>query len=724
MIRFGDHTSSLLAVLTVIIITVAATPVAAQSLGTFRWQLRPYCHVLTLAVTQNGAGYRVEGTDDQCGGVQASVIGTAFPNPDGSIGFGLNIVAAPGGAPVHVDATIDIASLGGSWRDSAGNSGSFVLTPGAAAGGTPRPLAGPIGAAGVNASQVQLRVTGTCPAGQLIQRINEDGSVMCEAAGSATALNALQLGGVPADQYVRTTDSRLTDARVPLPGSSHYVANSSTVQSGASFNVGGTGTAAVFNAMADFTIAGQRVLSKPGTNNIFVGQSTGLSNTTGFNNTFVGESAGFLNSAGTGNTFFGRHAGRNNTTGAANVLVGNGAGVNNGTGNSNAFFGSGAGAANASGGGNSFFGATAGDTNVSGSNNTAIGTGADVTAGDLTHATAIGAFATVSTSNSIVLSRSTGQDTVRIPGRLDIAGAFGADVINAGTQYSIGGARVLSTPSNLNTFVGVGSGAVNTGGANTFLGHDAGLRNSTGSSNVFIGHNAGFASTTGSGNVFIGANSGNNDIPVQVDNSVAIKGSVTTSNTIVLGSAGHTTRIPGSFAVSDVGFGNFGLEVVNSAIGGGVVARNLYIRQLNQAGSPAHLCWKVAPDGVQALLVTTCTSSLASARLKTDVEPLTDSLDLISRLRPVAFTWTDAGTRDVGLNAEDVSAIDPNLVTRNENGEVEDVKEGRLTVVLINAIKEQQAQITTLWQQIEELKALVCQTNRGSEDGRLVCVQR
>jgi hypothetical protein len=64
MIRFGDHTSSLLAVLTVIIITVAATPVAAQSLGTFRWQLRPYCHVLTLAVTQNGAGYRVEGTDD------------------------------------------------------------------------------------------------------------------------------------------------------------------------------------------------------------------------------------------------------------------------------------------------------------------------------------------------------------------------------------------------------------------------------------------------------------------------------------------------------------------------------------------------------------------------------------------------------------------------------------------------------------------------------------
>ena len=34
------------------------------------------------------------------------MIGTAFQNPDGSIGFGLNIVSTPGGLAVPVDADI------------------------------------------------------------------------------------------------------------------------------------------------------------------------------------------------------------------------------------------------------------------------------------------------------------------------------------------------------------------------------------------------------------------------------------------------------------------------------------------------------------------------------------------------------------------------------------------------------------------------------------------
>jgi hypothetical protein len=111
----------------------------AQSLGTFRWQLQPYCNVLTVVVTQVGAVYRVEGTDDQCGATtRASVIGTAFQNPNGSIGFGLNVVAAPGGAAAPIDATIALATLSGTWRDSGGGSGTFAFTPGAGTGGSPR----------------------------------------------------------------------------------------------------------------------------------------------------------------------------------------------------------------------------------------------------------------------------------------------------------------------------------------------------------------------------------------------------------------------------------------------------------------------------------------------------------------------------------------------------------------------------------------------------------
>ena len=111
----------------------------AQSLGTFRWQLQPYCNVLTVTVTQVGAVYRVEGTDDQCGAAtRASVIGTAFQNPNGSIGFGLNVVAAPGGTAAPIDATIALATLSGTWRDSGGGSGTFAFTPGAGTGGSPR----------------------------------------------------------------------------------------------------------------------------------------------------------------------------------------------------------------------------------------------------------------------------------------------------------------------------------------------------------------------------------------------------------------------------------------------------------------------------------------------------------------------------------------------------------------------------------------------------------
>lgn len=99
----------------VILTTVTLAPdAAAQPLGTFRWQLEPYCNVVTVAVTQNGAVYRLEGTDDQCGNGAdaASVVGMAFPNADGTIGFGLTIVTTPGGEPLHVDAAITLATLG------------------------------------------------------------------------------------------------------------------------------------------------------------------------------------------------------------------------------------------------------------------------------------------------------------------------------------------------------------------------------------------------------------------------------------------------------------------------------------------------------------------------------------------------------------------------------------------------------------------------------------
>jgi hypothetical protein len=89
-----------------------APPVRAQALGTFRWQLQPYCNILTLNVRQDGAVYTLDGFDDQCGAASAaSALGTAFLNPDGTIGFGVSGATAPGAAPVMLYARVTLATV-------------------------------------------------------------------------------------------------------------------------------------------------------------------------------------------------------------------------------------------------------------------------------------------------------------------------------------------------------------------------------------------------------------------------------------------------------------------------------------------------------------------------------------------------------------------------------------------------------------------------------------
>ena len=114
-----------------------AGPASAQPLGTFTWQLQPFCNVLTLSVVQQGPVYLLDGYDDLCGDpVHAPASGIATPSPSGSINVGLTIVLG-GGAPVHVRAAIDLPGISGSWNDSAGHFGQFAFA--AATGGSARP---------------------------------------------------------------------------------------------------------------------------------------------------------------------------------------------------------------------------------------------------------------------------------------------------------------------------------------------------------------------------------------------------------------------------------------------------------------------------------------------------------------------------------------------------------------------------------------------------------
>lgn len=123
---------------------ILTSTASAQPLGTFRWQLQPYCNIVTVNVVQSGGVYTLDGWDDQCqwmGGLapRAPLVGTATLNPDGTIGLGLQIVTAPAGGTVHVSASLVLPSLTGSWRDSTGLGGTLLPTSGAGVPAASRP---------------------------------------------------------------------------------------------------------------------------------------------------------------------------------------------------------------------------------------------------------------------------------------------------------------------------------------------------------------------------------------------------------------------------------------------------------------------------------------------------------------------------------------------------------------------------------------------------------
>lgn len=133
-------TPRLLPLALVVVMTALVTRGAeAQSLGTFTWQLQPFCNVVTVNVIQQGGVYTLDGYDNQCGAARrAPLVGLATPNPDGSIGLGFQLVTVPGGRGLQVDARITLPSASGAWTDSAGNTGTLAL--GASTGGSARPL--------------------------------------------------------------------------------------------------------------------------------------------------------------------------------------------------------------------------------------------------------------------------------------------------------------------------------------------------------------------------------------------------------------------------------------------------------------------------------------------------------------------------------------------------------------------------------------------------------
>jgi hypothetical protein len=93
--------------------------------------------------------------------------------------------------------------------------------------------------------------------------------------------------------------------------------------------------------------------------------------------------------------------------------------------------------------------------------------------------------------------------------------------------------------------------------------------------------------------------------------------------------------------------------------------------------------------------------------LKENILPLESSLDKVMKLNGVSFNKkATPNVKEIGFIAQEVEAVIPDLVTETNEG-IKTVSYSRVTAVLVETIKEQQAQIDAQNTQIEELKNMV-----------------
>jgi hypothetical protein len=83
----------------------------------------------------------------------------------------------------------------------------------------------------------------------------------------------------------------------------------------------------------------------------------------------------------------------------------------------------------------------------------------------------------------------------------------------------------------------------------------------------------------------------------------------------------------------------------------------------------------------------------SSVRWKKEITPISNALEKTINLTGVNFYWKDNNKYDMGLIAEEVGKVVPEIVDYEENGYAKGMKYDRLVALLIEAIKEQKKKI-------------------------------
>ena len=225
-----------------------------------------------------------------------------------------------------------------------------------------------------------------------------------------------------------------------------------------------------------------------------------------------------------------------------------------------------------------------------------------------------------------------------------------------------------NTTGASNTAAGGGALFSNTTGShNTASGIQALYSNTTGYENTAVGGEALFSNTTGNDLTCIGYFCSASEDGLSNATAIGAHAVVSTSNALVLGGTG-------AYAVK---------------VGIGTATPSSVLTIAQGAGHPVSDGWE----------------TFSSRRWKTNIQTLHGALGKVEQMRGVSYDLKANGKHEVGVIAEEVGAVIPELVSYEENGkDARSVDYSRLTALLIEATKEQQ--IAFCKEQAELAKAL------------------
>jgi Chaperone of endosialidase len=277
-------------------------------------------------------------------------------------------------------------------------------------------------------------------------------------------------------------------------------------------------------------------------------------------------------------------------------------------------------------------------------------------------------------------------------------GAGSLDLNTADSNTATGAAALLfNTTGTQNTAVGTAALELNdSGNYNDAVGAFALFHNTTGNSNTANGYQALLSTTTGSNNTANGVN--------------ALLSNTIGSHNIALGdSAGY-------FVTS----GDFNIDIGNV----GVASDSNTIR-IGDEGSQARTfiaAIRGRTTGVADAIPVLIDSNgqlgtiSSSRRFKKEIKAMEQASEAILSLKPVTFHYK-SDTKDTpqfGLIAEEVAEVNPDLVVRDENGEIYTVRYEAVNAMLLNEFLKEHRKVeeltkdfqATVAQQQKEIQAL------------------